>query len=364
MDKLFESLKGVLRFKGVVTDNHVFRLHYKVTLPILVAFSLLVTSRQYIGDPISCISKDDIPTKVLDTFCWIHSTFSLENAWLKKVGVEVPYPGIDKYTSGDQRTYHAYYQWVCFVLFLQALLFYLPRYFWKSMEAGKIKAMILDLNNPVLNESKRETNLRLLVDYVIANFNHNDSYCWYYTISEIMNAVNVIGQMYLMDTFLGGAFSSYGAEVWKFTEWDWSVRYDPMIRVFPRLAKCTFHRYGSSGDVQRHDAMCILPINIINEKIYVFLWFWFVMLSVVSCIAVAYRILLYVSPEARMRALKPRANLAREEHLAIVLNKCKVGDWFLISMMAKNLHCINFRDFMSNLSRRLEGKDYNDTSEA
>ncbi|GFT02715.1 innexin inx2 [Trichonephila clavipes] len=364
MDKLFESLKGVLKFQGVVIDNHVFRLHYKVTLPILVAFSLLVTSRQYIGDPISCISKDDIPTRVLDTFCWIHSTFSLENAWFKKVGLEVPYPGIDKYTNGEKRIYHAYYQWVCFVLFLQALLFYLPRYFWKCMESGKIKAMILELNNPVLNEAKRETNLRLLVDYVMANFNHNDSYCGYYLMAEVMNAVNVIGQMYLMDTFLGGAFSSYGTQVWKFSDWDWSLRYDPMIRVFPRLTKCTFHRYGSSGDVQRHDAMCILPINIINEKIYVFLWFWFVGLSVVSCIAVAYRILLYVSPDARMRSLKPRANLAREEHIEIVLNKCKAGDWFVVHLLAKNLHSVNFRDFMSNLSRQLEGKNYSDSSDA
>ena len=27
---------------------------------------------------------------------------------------------------------------------------------------------------------------------------------------------------------------------------------------------------------------CLLPINIINEKIYVFLWFWFIFLSVAT----------------------------------------------------------------------------------
>jgi hypothetical protein len=27
---------------------------------------------------------------------------------------------------------------------------------------------------------------------------------------------------------------------------------------------------------------CVLPINIINEKIYVFLWFWFIILSALT----------------------------------------------------------------------------------
>ncbi|KFM80964.1 Innexin inx2, partial [Stegodyphus mimosarum] len=364
MDKLFGSLKGLLKLQAVTIDNNVFRLHYKVTVPILIAFSLLVTSRQYIGDPISCISKDDFPTRVLDTYCWIHSTFSVEEAWFKEVGKEVPYPGVDKYHKSHTKIYHAYYQWVCFVLFFQAILFYAPRYFWKAMESGRMRAMVMQLNSPVLDEKKREDNLKQLVNYVVATFNHNESYFMYYLISEVLNVVNVIGQMRLMDTFLGGTFSSYGIDVVKFTDWEWSVRYDPMIRVFPRLTKCTFHRYGSSGDVQKHDAMCILPINIINEKIYVFLWFWFVFLAIISCVAIAYRILLYFLPEVRLRSLKPRAGLAREEHLDIVLRKCKVGDWFVIHLLAKNLYPVNFRDFMTQLTRRLEGKYFNDVSEA
>ena len=41
----------------------VFRLHYKATFIILVVASLLVTSRQYIGDPIDCI-VEEIPNNV------------------------------------------------------------------------------------------------------------------------------------------------------------------------------------------------------------------------------------------------------------------------------------------------------------
>ena len=71
-------------------------------------------------------------------------------------------------------------------------------------------------------------------------------------------------------------------------------RTDPMARVFPKvksfhrstvtpplqITKCTFHKFGASGSVQKFDGICVLPLNIINEKIYVFLWFWFLLLAV------------------------------------------------------------------------------------
>ena len=49
-----------------------------------------------------------------------------------------------------------------------------------------------------------------------------------------------------------------------------------MIYIFPRMTKCTFHKFGVSGEVEKHDALCILPLNIVNEKIYIFIWFWYI----------------------------------------------------------------------------------------
>ena len=45
-------------------------------------------------------------------------------------------------------------------------------------------------------------------------------------------------------------------------------RIDPMSRIFPKMTKCIFHKYGGSGTIQRFDALCVLSMNILNEKIY------------------------------------------------------------------------------------------------
>ena len=79
--------------------------------------------------------------------------------------------------------------------------------------------------------------------------------------------------------FLGYEFSTYGLKVIKFSEMDLEERVDPLAVVFPKVAKCNFFKYGASGSVERHDGLCVLPLNIINEKIYIFLWFWFILLT-------------------------------------------------------------------------------------
>ena len=63
------------------------------------------------------------------------------------------------------------------------------------------------------------------------------------------------------------------------------------------MTKCTFHKFGPSGTVEKFDGLCVLPLNIINEKIYVFLWFWFIILTVITGMQVIYRLVLcFVHP--------------------------------------------------------------------
>ena len=63
----------------------------------------------------------DVPEDVLNAFCWIHSTYTIPGAHLKKVGIEVPFPGVDhtKNWADSEKKYTKYYQWVGFTLFIQ-----------------------------------------------------------------------------------------------------------------------------------------------------------------------------------------------------------------------------------------------------
>lgn len=352
MDKLFGDLKKFFKAPKCTIDNFIFRLHYRFSLVILITFSIAVTGVQFIGNPIDCISKDDIPEALLKTFCWISTTFSIKSAWKKEIGKEIPYPGVIKYTPGEERVYHAYYQWVCFVLFLQGLSFYLPRYLWKNTEGHKILNLSMDFNSPVVT-AEGNPKTTFLVDYLQENLGNHTFYGAMFVISEVLNFVNVVAQIYIMDTFLGGEFTTYGTQVLAFTEWDYALRYDPMLKVFPRMAKCTFYRFGSSGDVQKHDAMCLIPINILNEKIYIFLWFWYVFLAVATGVTLLYRLAVLLVPPFRYYVLYYKCQRVDPEELRTVLRYCDRDDWLVLSLLSKNIRSGNFRIVIREFEKRL-----------
>lgn len=120
---IFRGLKSLIKISHVHIDTAVFRLHYSFTVILLISFSLIVTTRQYVGNPIDCIHSKDLPEDVLNTYCWIHSTYTITAAYRKREGFEVPFPGVDNSKSHPEaeRKEYRYYQWVCFMLFLQVI---------------------------------------------------------------------------------------------------------------------------------------------------------------------------------------------------------------------------------------------------
>ena len=85
------------------------------------------------------------------------------------MGIDVPHPGVDNSfyrpnlpigtapntihidpiaiangapdPSNPERKYYPYYQWICFVFFIQAIIFYLPHYMWKMSEGGLMQIL-------------------------------------------------------------------------------------------------------------------------------------------------------------------------------------------------------------------------------
>lgn len=358
MFDVFGAVKGLLKFDTVCIDNNAFRLHYKATVIILVTFSLLVTARQYIGDPIDCI-VDDVPLNIMDSYCWLYSTFTVANRVGARIGKDVIQPGVSPHVDGeDEVTYHSYYQWVCFVLFFQAAFFYLPRYIWKTWEGGRIKALMLDLNCPIVSEENKEHHKKLLVDYLTTSLHTHNIYAVRFFMCEFLNLVNVVAQIVFMDYFLEGEFSTYGLDVLKFTELEPEDRIDPMARVFPKVTKCTFHKYGPSGTIQKLDGLCVLPLNIVNEKIYVFLWFWFLFVAVFSCLNLVYRVAVVTLPNFRLLLLQARLRfLASMDELETITNKCQIGDWFVLHQLSKNIDPLIFKEVVSDLACKWDDEE-------
>lgn len=368
MYDVFGALQGYLKFDSVCIDNNIFRLHYKATFLVFVTASLLVTSGQYIGDPIDCM-VDGVPGGMMDTYCWIHSTFSIPSRWVGKQGIDVPHKGvapIADLNEGTEVKHHAYYQWVCFFLFLEAIFFYLPRYLWKVTENGKVSMLVQDLKEPMLDDGKKEEQIATIVGYFRSHRGTHGLYALRFFALEIVNFINVIVQMYFIDFFLGGEFTTYGTDVLAYTGLEYEDRPDPMASVFPKVTKCTFHKYGASGTVEKADGLCVLPLNIINEKIFIFVWFWLIFVAVVSGMGLLYRFAILVGSQLRCMLINYHggSSMKRSDVEAILepssMNYIeRLGDWFLLHLICKNLNVLLCNDLIRSLHKEQEGSNSN-----
>lgn len=219
--------------------------------------------------------------------------------------------------------------------------------------------MCQTFKDPLYKVSDEELRGKALdvVTYLVRNRFRHQKYFYYFTMFEVVNFLNVIMQVYLVDEFLGGTFTTYGLDVLNYSQMEQDDRVDPMVRVFPRMTKCTFHRFGSSGDIQRYDALCILPLNIINEKIYIIMWFWFVFLALVTGLWLLYRLFTFLKPNIRYEVLKRRASLVDQDLIRNVLSRMKSGDWFIMYMMCKNMDSQWFRFIVKTLSGELKASE-------
>ncbi|XP_045764997.1 innexin inx3 [Maniola jurtina] len=332
-----------------VIDNMVFRMHYRITSAIMFLCCILVTANNLIGDPISCISDGAVPGHILNTYCWITYTFTLPFSGHKGVA----HPGLGN-DYDEEKRHHSYYQWVPFMLFFQGLLFYIPHWIWKNWEEGKVRMISDGMRGTTAIIADDKTNRQnRLVQYLLDTLHMHNTYSFGYFFCEFLNFVNVVGNIFFLDTFLGGAFLSYGTDVVRFSNMNQEQRTDPMIEVFPRITKCTFHKYGASGTIQKHDALCVLALNILNEKIFIFLWFWFIILSIVSGLALVYSAAVILLPSTRETILKRRFRFGSPNGVEALVRKTQVGDFLLLHLLGQNISLRVFGEVLDELGRRL-----------
>jgi len=340
-------------------DNHVFRLHYRGTVIVFLAAISLITSGQFIGNPINCMS-DSMSSGIMDSYCWLHSTYSINSRYSGKLGEDHPMPGIGP-DDDSGHTYHRFYQWVGFVFVLQAGMFYLPRLLWKTAEGGTMKLLTAGLTDiaSFMNKDIRRDGVELIAKYYNTKHTKRGTYFLKFVFCEVLNFVNVVGQIFFTDMFLGYQFRNFGSDVLSVTEGDMHTRNDPLNRVFPKVTKCIFQKYGPSGSLQKHDALCVLPLNIINEKIYIFLYLWFVFLAAVSGIWLLYRLLTIISHDMRVNVIHARSDrrVSKDTISACLSNLDhskleQLGDFLLLYQVTKNVNPLIIKDVFEGIAPR------------
>ncbi|CAL8136996.1 unnamed protein product [Orchesella dallaii] len=366
MFDIWKNFKDLVRVdnRHVSITNFVFILHSKVTVVLLLCFSILVTSRQYLGDPIDCISSSDIKA-IADKYCWIHSTFTRaalisDGKWGYEA-VEEPEseisPGIRPAVEEDSpRLYHTYYQWVWLVLFLQAGLFYIPYWIWKTWDRGRIKMLVSDLNLEVImsiDDDKMSKQKDAILAYLTPN---NGNHTWYavqFIFCELLNCANVIAQIFATDAFLNNSFSNYGIQLFSLSQKHPYQRSDELARVFPTVTACRIATGGVAFGTMEYDLLCVLPINILNEKLYIFMWFWFLSLAALSILNMIYRFFVIILPPFRRLLLRRRV---RNHYIMKSCDKLNVSyaDWFLLSKLGENLNPVVFSEILQEIHDAME----------
>ncbi|KAG5674119.1 hypothetical protein PVAND_004104 [Polypedilum vanderplanki] len=369
----FSSITPHLKFKKKVIsiDNLGFKFHYRGTFLILLICTILVTSRSYIGEHIRCMvgGAPTIPEHVINTFCFFTTTFTVVrhiNETMLYKGA-IPHPGIGPVYPDDDITHHAYYQWVPFVLFAQAICFYLPHLFWRSWEGGKIKTLVDGLQIILLSKFLQgEEDLKINTNYVIyakstltkklstikmAFLRHitvNRFWATKMIICEVLNLVNLLLQIYITHIFLGRQFLTLGID---YLNEDFNGELSTLDIVFPKVTKCHFHKYGASGSIQKHDALCVMALNVINEKIFIFLWFWYCLLLAVTILSLLWRLVtLYL--HSRSNAFNGFVfSLAcpgkfNPWDIVTVTNEFYFSDWLFLYYLARNMEPYLFRQML------------------
>ncbi|CAF1032089.1 unnamed protein product [Adineta steineri] len=279
-------------------DVFIDRLNHKYTVTIILVFAAIITTQQYFGSPITCWVPAQFTggyEKYANDICWIMNTYyvPMEN--------DIPHVETTRYERMLK-----YYQWSPFILLFMALCFYFPRMLWRSLN-NKSGLDIEKLVEAALKQEQEIEEREKTVDYISNSIrvyienrysspaqsprNSFQKFCYnltfwrhrhlssyivvLFTFVKFLFLINSLIQIFLLNTFLGNDYHLFGFEVInKFVrglDWGESKR-------FPRVTLCDFH-IREIGIIHRYTVQCVLPINLFNEKIFLILWFWILILA-------------------------------------------------------------------------------------
>ncbi|VDM57452.1 unnamed protein product [Angiostrongylus costaricensis] len=283
-------------FKPQTFDDPVDRLNYFITSTLLTFFAIMVSAKQYVGSPIQCWMPMEFKggwEQYAEDYCFIQNTFFVP------FHEEIPADDEDR-----SQAEIGYYQWVPIVLALQAIMFYLPNWIWKTLhqqsgidlgtaieDARKLRQIVgADRKKEVgklaayLEECLEFHSERLRIPTFRFGRGLGSYVSMLYLFVKFLYLLNIFTQFYILNSFLGSEYTFWGfqtfRDLWNGREWLDSG-------VFPRVTLCDF-KIRRLANIHNYTVQCVLMINMFNEKIYLFVWFWFLFVAISTGINFAY----------------------------------------------------------------------------
>jgi len=130
---------------------------------------------------------------------------------------------------------------------------------------------------------------------------------------------------------------------------------NPMCNVFPIVVSCTVSKYSvvkDAADVK--NKVCILGQNVMNQKIFLVLWIWFMILFCVTACQIIYRITTLLVPSFQETTIQYQLKTKDDDMLRAVkklkLGFGNAGNWFLLTQIGGNADPYAFRMFLEEVT--------------
>ncbi len=280
------DIYGILRYYsgfGRYDDDFVDRLSRHYSVLIFSIFVLIISSVQFVGKPISCFtpaSFTDAHITYADFVCWISDTYFIS------IDREIPEVNDYDQTREGARIIR-FYQYVPFILMLQTFGFFLPGFFWRSGSSrlglslhkyiDQLHTSRRSLTEPPLYRRQLVRNVAARLDqYFRTHLKRKiPKLTLFYLFIKFIYLINILIQLISLHYSMNFNLNIIDL-LERFLIYSNTVRHASL--QFPTNVLCDFIVRFLGKNKHRHTVQCVLPINVFNEKIFIFAYLWLIFL--------------------------------------------------------------------------------------
>ena len=308
-----------IRLDKCNVDTFISKMHYIGTTVLLSAFAITLLSTNIISESMSCYTRvhsasdTSVPQSHLNSFCYATQT----NTYREEA---IP----------------PFYRYQPIIFFLLSITFFCPKIFWNTIEGNVIEKLVQNLGQPIQPSVERISELRQLAQYVNRNRAGHKLLTLCYFITDCMYLLNLVIQVAIFDQILQGCFLSYGIEM-------------NLEEVFPKTALCIY-----SDHSQSVEATCFLHVNYFSDKFVLFLWYWWLVLGILTSCLLVFHVAFICSTWFRHYVFYKKAGrFVRQDHLTRILSGLswseKISETIFLQLIVQNLENDTSAHFLDKL---------------